>query len=36
LLVPMDRDALDRLSDTELKARRWAMYTLKRRNETGR
>jgi hypothetical protein len=36
LLVPMDRDALDRLTDTELKARRWAMYRLKRRNETGR
>ena len=30
LLVPMDRAALALLTDSELKARRWAMYTAKR------
>jgi hypothetical protein len=35
LLVPMDKTALDRLSDAERKARRWAMYRVKRKLEMG-
>ena len=35
LLVPMDIEALDRFSDAERKARRWAMYTIKRKLEMG-
>ena len=35
LLVPMDIEALDRLTDAEGRKRRWAMYTVKRKLETG-